>query len=110
MNVNSTMNKYRQICDLQGFFLAAGGFLVADVPDVLEETTIDGKCYEGEPTTEKVLNALDQMISAFNPGNGTNDNGTTTTTTASNRSSGPDFNINILTGLQTFLVILFGRN
>ena len=104
MNVNPTMNKYRQICDLQGFFLAAGGFLVADVPDVLEETTIDGKCYEGEPTTEEVLNALDQMISAFNPGNGTNDNG------ATNRSSGPDFNISILTGLQTFLVILFGRN
>lgn len=104
MNVNPTMNKYRQICDLQGFFLAAGGFLVADVPDVLEETTIDGKCYEGEPTTKEVLNALDQMISAFNPGNGTNDNG------ATNRSSGPDFNISILTGLQTFLVILFGRN
>ena len=104
MNVNPTMNKYRQICNLQGFFMAAGGFLVADVPDVLEETTIDGKCYEGEPTTKEVLNALDQMISAFNPGNGTNDNG------ATNRSSGPDFNISILTGLQTFLVILFGRN
>ena len=104
MNLNPTMNKYRQICDLQGFFLAAGGFLVADVPDVIEETTIDGECYEGEPTTKEVLDALDQMISAFNPGNGTDDNG------ASNRSSGSDFNINILTGLQTFLVILLGRN
>lgn len=104
MKVNTTMNEYRQICDLQGFFLATGGFLVADVPDVLEETTIDGKCYDGEPTTKEVLDALDRMISAFNPGNGNGDN------RAVNRSSGPDFNINILTGLQTFLVILFGRN
>ena len=104
MKVNTTMNEYRQICDLQGFFLATGGFLVADVPDVLEEATIDGKCYDGEPTTKEVLDALDRMISAFNPGNGNGDN------RAVNRSSGPDFNINILTGLQTFLVILFGRN
>ena len=104
MTVNPTMNKYRQICDLQGFFLATGGFLVADVPDVLEGTTIDGECYDGEPTTKEVLDALDQMISAFSPGNGADDNG------ATNRSSGHNFNINILTGLQTLLVMLFGRN
>lgn len=105
MTVNPTKNEYRQICDLQGFFLAKGGFLVADVPDVLERTTIDGKCYDGEPTTKEVLDALDQMISAFSSGNGKDDNGTTT------RSSGPDFNINIsLTGLLTFHAILFGRN
>lgn len=105
MKVNPTKKEYRQICDLQGFFLATGGFLVADVPDVLEETTIDGECWDGEPTTKEVLDALDQMISAFSLGNGNDDNG------ASNRSPGPDFNINIfLTGLQTFLVMLFGRN
>ena len=67
MKVDTTRNKYRQICDLQGFFLATGGFLVADVPDVLEETTINGECYDGEPTTKEVLDALDRMISAFNP-------------------------------------------
>jgi len=105
MTVNPTKNEYRQICDLQGFFLAKGGFLVADVPDVLEETTIDGKCYDGEPTTKEVLDALDQMISAFSSGNGKDDNG------ATKRSSGPDFNIIIsLTGLLTFHAILFGRN
>ncbi|XP_067033783.1 uncharacterized protein [Acropora muricata] len=104
MTVDKTRNKYRQICDLQGFFLATGGFLVADVPDVLEDTTIDGKCYDGEPTTEDVLDALDRMISAFNPENGNGDHH------GVSRSSGPDFNINTLTGLQTFLIILFGRN
>ena len=78
MTVNPTKNEYRQICDLQGFFLATGGFLVADVPDVLEETTIDGECYDGEPTTKEVLDSLDEMISAFSPGNGnfTNDGAT----------------------------------
>ena len=105
MTVNPVKNEYRQICDLQGFFLATGGLLVADVPDVLEETTIDGECYDGEPTTKEVLDAMDQMISAFSLGNGNGDNGVTS------HSSGPDFNINILLiGLQTFLVILFGRN
>lgn len=105
MTVNPTMNEYRQICDLQGFFLVTGGFLVADVPDVLEGTTIDGECYDGEPTTKEVLDALDQMISAFSrPGNGNDDNG------APSHSSGPDFNLNILTGLLAFLVVLFGRN
>lgn len=105
MKVNPTSNVYRQICDLQGFFLAVGGFLVADVPDVLEETTINGTCWDGEPTTKEVLDALDQMISAFSVGNA--NDGTPTT----NRSSGPDFNISILlTGLQIFLVILLGAN
>jgi len=28
--------KYRQICDLQGFFLRTGGFLLADVPETRE--------------------------------------------------------------------------
>lgn len=105
MKVDPTRNEYRQICDLQGFFLAVGGFLVADVPDVLEDTTINGTCWDGEPTTEEVLDALDQMISAFSVGNGNDGNATT------NRSSGPDFNINILlTGLQIFLVILLRAN
>lgn len=74
------------------------------MPDVLEGTTIHGKCYDGEPTTKEVLDALDQMISAFSPGNGNDDNG------APSRSSGPDFNLNILTGLLAFLVVLIGRN
>lgn len=105
MTVNVTENKYRQVCDLQGFFLVQGGFLVADVPEILEETTIDGICWDGEPSTKDVLDALDKMISAFGLGNGDNQNG------ATNRSPGPDFNVNIfLTGLHTFLIILFGRN
>ena len=52
--------KYRQICDLQGFFLKAGGFLVADVPEINPKLGIDGRCWES--TTLEVLCALNTMI------------------------------------------------
>ena len=57
--------KYRQICDLQGFFLLNGGFLVNDVPDILEHMKLTGACWPGEPTTQEVLTALADMIEAF---------------------------------------------
>jgi len=66
MMLNPAEKKYRQICDLQGFFLASGGFLVADVP-AIEDTAIDENCWDGEPTTQQVLDALDKMITAFSP-------------------------------------------
>ena len=57
---------YRQICVLQGFFLIEGGFLVADhVPAIPENMGITGICWVGEPTTQEVINALDDMIEAF---------------------------------------------
>ena len=57
--------KYRQICDLQGFFLNQGGFLVNDVPYILENASLTGECWDGEPTTQEVLTALDTMIAGF---------------------------------------------
>lgn len=61
--------KYRQICDLQGFFLKAGGFLGADVPEIGEDLGIDGRCWTQddpneapEPTILEVLCALNTMI------------------------------------------------
>ena len=61
--------KYRQICDLQGFFLINGGFLVNDVPDISERIGLQDRCWEDpadpEPTTQEVLTALDAMIKAF---------------------------------------------
>lgn len=64
MRLNPCNDMYRQICDLQGFFLQSGGFIVADVPSV-EELGLDGVCFAGEPTTAQVLAALNTMIEAF---------------------------------------------
>ena len=66
MMIDPNKNKYRQICDLQGFFLIKGGFLVADVP-AIENVSISDPCWTGEPTTKKVLDALNEMISEFSP-------------------------------------------
>ncbi|CAH3160503.1 unnamed protein product [Porites evermanni] len=66
MMIDPNKNKYRQICDLQGFFLIKGGFLVADVP-AIENVSISDPCWPGEPTTQKVLDALNEMISEFSP-------------------------------------------
>ena len=66
MMIDPNKNKYRQICDLQGFFLVKGGFLVADVP-AIENVSISDPCWTGEPTTKKVLDTLKEMISEFSP-------------------------------------------
>ena len=64
MALDPATKAYRQICDLQGFFLINGGFLVNDVPKI-ENTTTDEGCWSGEPTAQQVLDALDEMITAF---------------------------------------------
>ena len=66
MKKNPSKDEYRQICDLQGFFLATGGFLVGDIPSVNNNITLNGTCWDGEPTTKEVIVALDDMIKAFN--------------------------------------------
>ena len=66
MKKNPSEDEYRQICDLQGFFLATGGFLVGDIPSVNNNITLNGTCWDGEPTTKEVIVALDDMIKAFN--------------------------------------------
>lgn len=109
MTLDPTEDKYRQICDLQGFFLKIGGFLVADVPKI-ENTTLTGKageCYDGEPTTQEVLSALDRMIASFS-------GSTTGSSNAPNGGpiwrSGPFIKEAILlTGLQIFVIITVNR-
>ena len=53
---------YNQICDLQGFFLKDGGFLVADTPQIQKDITLDTFCWEGVNTTAEVLTGLNRMI------------------------------------------------
>ena len=59
--------KYRQICDLQGFFLKDGGFKVMDVPAIVENMGLNDRCGDGEPTTKKVIDALAAMVTSFHP-------------------------------------------
>lgn len=57
--------KYHLICDLQGFFLFAGGFLVSDPDDIQENKTPQQKCESNpgaEPTTKQVLDGLTLLI------------------------------------------------
>lgn len=57
--------KYHLICDLQGFFLFAGGFLVNDPDDIMKNKTPRQKCGNNphaEPTTEQVLVGLALLI------------------------------------------------
>ena len=57
--------KYHLICDLQGFFLYAGGFLVNDPGDIKENVTLPQKCENDpqvEPTTKNVLDGLALLI------------------------------------------------
>ena len=65
MTLNPAAKEYRQICDLQGFFLVNGGFLVADVP-MIKNTTANEGCWDDEPTAQQVLDALNDMITTFN--------------------------------------------
>ena len=67
MKIDPGKHKFRQICDLQGFFFVDGGFLVGDIPYITGEINETDTCYDGEPTTEEVLTALETMIQAFNP-------------------------------------------
>lgn len=56
--------KYYLICDLQGFFLFAGGFLVSDPDGIKENATLQQTCNDprGEPTTKQVLDGLALLI------------------------------------------------
>ena len=65
MILNATENKYRQICDLQGFFVVKGGFLVMGISDIRNRGINEG-CWPGDPTTQQVLDAWNEMIIAFN--------------------------------------------
>ncbi|CAB3987514.1 Hypothetical predicted protein [Paramuricea clavata] len=75
MEISPAQDNYKQICDLQGFFLKNGGFRVNDVPNIQDDLRKNESCPadpgEQEPTTAAVLDALDTMIDAFNKNYGT---------------------------------------
>ena len=54
---------YNRICDLQGFFIKAGGFVISDPDGILMNTPANHTCHDEQdfPTTKKVIDALKQM-------------------------------------------------
>ena len=63
--MEAPLGKYHLICDLQGFFLYAGGFLVNDPGDIKGNVTLQQKCEidpRAEPTTKQVLDGLRLLI------------------------------------------------
>ena len=61
--------RYTRICDLQGFFMKAGGFVTADPGGVQEGEPLDYTCYsvKSYPTTKKTIEALEKMVKALRP-------------------------------------------
>ena len=59
---------YRQICDLQGFFMKTGGFKIKDVPNIQMNMSLTQRCHSDEPNepqTASDLKDLKQMSEAF---------------------------------------------
>ena len=56
-------DEYKRICDLQGFFMKTGGFVIADPEGVVPHTTLSYACYDSHayPTNQKVINGLEDM-------------------------------------------------
>ncbi|PWC17025.1 hypothetical protein DDT52_17220 [Brenneria roseae subsp. roseae] len=54
--------KFSRICDLQGFYLRGGGFLINDVPDLkIKETTAPG-CWDDMPSWRQALDGINQLV------------------------------------------------
>jgi hypothetical protein len=56
-------NVYNRICDLQGFFMKTGGFLIADPDGVKYKTSPTDTCSDPGtyPTTQKVIDGLTEL-------------------------------------------------
>jgi len=60
-------NKFSRICDLQGFYLREGGFLINDVPSLQENVSTRPDCFEGAPRFDAVLEGLNDLADRLKP-------------------------------------------
>ena len=58
------IGQFTRICDLQGFFLKAGGFAIADPDGIVKDESLNYSCYDKYtyPTTGRVIDALREMV------------------------------------------------
>lgn len=54
--------KYSRVCDLQGFYLRSGGFLINDVPALKLNEKTAPNCWDGMPTWQQAHDGLEQLI------------------------------------------------
>jgi hypothetical protein len=58
--------KYSRICDLQGFYLKSGGFLINDVPSVAMNDSTKPVCHgAGMPSYDETLAGIGQLVKAL---------------------------------------------
>lgn len=59
--------KYSRVCDLQGFFLQKGGFVINDVPELVINQSTKPDCGgEKMPSYDKALAGLESLVDALN--------------------------------------------
>lgn len=58
--------KYSRVCDLQGFFLQAGGFVINDIPQIMQSKGTKPVCDgAGMPSYDKTLAGLESLVAAL---------------------------------------------
>lgn len=67
--MQATRGKFNRICDLQGFYLQDGGFLINDVPELIVGQSKKPDCGgDGMPSYDKALAGLETVVRALNDG------------------------------------------
>jgi hypothetical protein len=60
-------SKYSRICDLQGFYLRPGGFLIADVPQIEIKQTTKPDCGPNYPTFDEEYKGILDLVERLKP-------------------------------------------
>jgi hypothetical protein len=60
-------SKYSQICDLQGFYLKNGGFLISDVPQIINDSRTKPDCGDEYPSYDEQLSGLKDLVAKLKP-------------------------------------------
>lgn len=64
--MTQSVGKYSRICDLQGFYLRSGGFLINDVPQLYINAMPAPACWDGMPGWQEALDGLNQLVMLLN--------------------------------------------
>lgn len=54
--------KFSRICDLQGFYLRGGGFLINDVPDLQLSQSSRPACWDEMPTWQQAYDGITKLV------------------------------------------------
>jgi hypothetical protein len=61
--MKASRGKFSRVCDLQGFYLQPGGFVINDVPELIVNSSSKPVCGEtGSPSYDQVLEGLETLV------------------------------------------------